>query len=178
MQQDIEKTPRHLQRLPVLQRACDDGIPTRYVHIVREGLQTVASLFTASKSWERAYDLDECVRRWNQDLSLSVACLGVPGHLFVRYEALTQDPEGVLKPLLQALELPWQADILKGFATAADTLVADDEPWKTGVARTIRPSGTADSVLDEAQRKRALESLQSARYDAVAEHALEDPNRE
>ncbi len=103
----LEKTPRHLQRLDVIRRACDDGIPTHVVHIVRDGLQTVASLHHASRNWERPYDLRECVDRWNRDLELSLRISDAAGHHVVTYESLTGDPQAVLRLLLDRLGLAW-----------------------------------------------------------------------
>ena len=60
----------------------------------------MASLHRASHHWERAYDLDECVRRWNRDLALTADRVGSPGHHVVVYEDLANDPEAVLRPLV------------------------------------------------------------------------------
>jgi hypothetical protein len=168
----LEKTPRHLRSLPLLERVCDDGVPTRFVHVVRDGIETIASLHKASRHWERAYDLDECVRRWNHDLAITVGRLGAPGHHAVLYEALTADPESVLRPLLDTLELPWQSEILTGYGVAADGVVAADESWKDGVGREIRPSATAERELDDEQRERVTASLRNELFDAVASKAV------
>jgi hypothetical protein len=168
----LEKTPRHLRSLPLLERVCDDGVPTRFVHVVRDGIETVASLRRASAHWERAYDLDECVRRWNHDLALTVGRLGAPGHHAVLYETLTADPEAVLRPLLAALDLPWRPEILTGYAAAADGVVASGESWKDGVGRQIRPSATADRELRPEQRERAAAALRRDLYDRIALRAV------
>ncbi|MEE4270343.1 MAG: sulfotransferase [Thermoanaerobaculales bacterium] len=168
----LEKTPRNLRSIPLLERVCDDGVPAHFVHLVRDGLETVASLRRASKQWERTYTLDECVRRWNHDVALTVGRLGEPGHHAVLYEALTTDPEAVLRPLLAALELPWQPEILTGYGEAAQGVVAADESWKDGVGREIRPSATAGLELGEQQRDHVTASLHSNLYDAVATQAV------
>lgn len=168
----LEKTPRHLRSLPLLERICDDGVPTRFVHLVRDGLETVASLHRASRHWKRAYDLDECVQRWNHDLALTVGRLGSRGHHIVLYEALTTDPESVLRPLLAALDLDWQPGVLTGYAAAADGVVASGESWKDGVGREIRPSATAGCELDDGQRERVTRSLRRDLYEAAASGSL------
>ena len=170
----LEKTPRHLRSIPLLERVCDDGIPTRFVHVVRHGLETVASLYRASTHWERAYDIDVCVRRWNRDLSLTVGRLGAPGHHVVLYEALTADPEAVLRPLLAALDLPWQSEILTGYGTAANDVVTSGEQWKNDVGREIRPSATAEQALDPDQRERVAAMLRRDLYDTVASQTVDN----
>lgn len=170
----LEKTPRHLHRLALIEGACDDGVPTHFVHLVRDGLQTVASLRTASRSWERAYTLDECIQRWNEDLAITLEHLDAPRHHVIRYEALTADPAAVLRPLLAALGLPWAPEMLERYAPAAGTLVAQDESWKQDVGRSIRPSGTADKVFDAAQRAYVSGALRQERYARIAAAALEE----
>ena len=167
----LEKTPRHLRSLPLLERVCDDGIPTHFVHVVRDGLETVASLHRASRHWERAYDLDECIRRWNHDLALTAGRVGSPGHHVVVYEDLANDPEAVLRPLLVALDLPWQSEILTGYGSAADGVIASGESWKDDVGREIRPSATAGEMLNREQREFVSASLRQDLYDAVAADA-------
>lgn len=168
----LEKTPRHLRSLPLLERVCDDGVPTRFIHVVRDGLETVASLHRASRHWERAYDIDECVGRWNDDLALTVGRLGAPGHHVVVYEALTADPEAVLRPLLAALDLVWQPEILTGYRTAAEHVVASGEQWKNDVGREIRPSATAERALGPDQCERVASALRRDLYDAAAAQAV------
>lgn len=168
----LEKTPRHLRAIPLLEAVCDDGIPTHFVHLVRDGLQTVASLHTASRNWEQAYDLDDCVRRWNQDLALTRKHLDSPRHHLVCYETLTTDPVTVLRPLLEALNLPWDPTILDDFGASAGAVTAPGENWKAGVARDIRPSATAERVLSEAERDRVRARLDQGLYDSLVVRAI------
>ena len=173
----LEKTPRHLHALPLLEAICDDGIPTRFVHLFRDGLQTVASLHAASRQWPEAYDLDTCIDRWNRDLVRSARFIGRAGHHFVRYETLTRSPEAVLRALFAALELSWEAEVLAGFGDAAAELHTPDEAWKAGLARPIEPSATAGEVLDAAQRKRAQVRLNPTAYGQLTKVALGEPPR-
>ena len=168
----LEKTPRHLQRLELIRRACRDDIPTQFVHLVRRGPETVASLFDASKHWERAYDLDECIRRWNDDLAITLTHLDEPGHHVVLYEALTRDPESELRRLLGRLGLPWAPTLLADYARGAGALATPGESWKQGTARAIAPSSRVEEVLDPAQRDVVWAGIASERYEQVAAHAL------
>lgn len=173
----LEKTPRHLRVLPLLETVCDDGVATRFVHLFRDGLQTVASLFAASRHWPEAYDLDTCIDRWNRDLVRSTRFIGRSGHHFVAYETLTRSPEAVLRPLFDALGLAWEAEVLAGFGDVAGELHTAEENWKAGVARRIEPSATADDVLDATQRRRVAESLDSEAYERLLEVALGEAPR-
>jgi hypothetical protein len=132
----------------------------------------VASLHKASRDWERAYGVEECVQRWNRDLALTVERLGSPRHHAVLYEALTTDTEPVLRSLFTALGLSWEPDILNQFPATARRLVATGERWKEGLSGEIRPSATAATVLDASQRERVQATLRHGLYDAVASHAV------
>jgi len=168
----LEKTPRHLHRLDLLEDSCRDGVPTRFVHLIRGGLDTVASLLDASRHWERAYPLDTCIARWNGDLALTAAALDRPAHHAVCYERLTEDPERVLGPLLAALDLPWTSRLLDDYASMAERLTGPGEHWKRGTARPIRAASKAERVLDEAQRGVVRAKLDSALYETLAAQSL------
>jgi hypothetical protein len=168
----LEKTPRHLRAIDLLESVCGDDIPTHFVHLFRDGLQTVASLLAASRDWPQAYTLDACIDRWNRDLERSARCLDRPGHVFVRYETLTRDPEVVLRPLFATLDLPWHSSVLSDFGHVTSALTTPDETWKGHVGRAIRPSATAGRELDEAQRERVLRGVRQDIYDELRRRAL------
>ena len=167
----VEKTPRHLRYLPFFGRLCGDAERPRFVHVIRDGLEAVASLRRASRGWERPYDLETCVRRWNEDVSFSAGRLGAPTDHFVIYEELAARPEPVLQRLLAALGLDWEPEILERYGAAAGRLVTEEEAWKSDVGRAIRPSATARRTLTEEERRRALGGLRGELYERLREHA-------
>ncbi|MEM7199738.1 MAG: sulfotransferase [Planctomycetota bacterium] len=164
----LEKTPRHLRFAPLLQRLTAPGQTTRFVHVIRDGLEVVASLLAASRRWERAYDLDECVRRWNADVEFATKRLaGSTADHFVFYEDLTANPEAAVRRLLDELDLAWEPDLLQRYAATASSLVTEDETWKAGVGAGIRPSATSAHALSEAQRARAVGRLRHDLYEQL-----------
>jgi hypothetical protein len=163
----IEKTPRHLRYTPFLDVICSDPRPS-VVHVVRDGLEVVASLNQASESWERHYDLDTCVNRWNSDVEFSLSRITAPKNHIVFYEELTADPEATLERLFEELDLSWQPGILERFAQASEQLITSQECWKAGVGRAIRRSGTPDRLSPE-QRERVSELLDQNLYDRLYE---------
>ena len=167
----VEKTPRHLRYLPFLERLYDREARPRFVHVIRDGLETVASLRRASREWERPYDLETCVRRWNGALAFSAGRIGAPTDHFVIYEELAARPEAVLRSLLARLGLGWEPEILARYGDAAGRLVTEEEAWKSEVGRAIRPSATAERALSEEERRRALAALRGELYERLREHA-------
>ncbi|MEM8964608.1 MAG: sulfotransferase, partial [Acidobacteriota bacterium] len=164
----IEKTPRHLRYVPWLERLCPGRVD--FVHVIRDGLETVASLHRASAHWERQYGVAECVRRWNRDVAFSLARRTSPRDHFVVYEQLTDDPETVLRRLCHDLDLPWQAEIPARYETGARAVVTDGESWKAKVGGPIRRSGSSDRTLTPAQREQARAGLRHDLYARVVEH--------
>ncbi len=173
----IEKTPRHLRYLPFLERVSGSephpaGVPgprTDFIHMIRDGLETVASLHEASKSWEKAYDLETCVRRWNEDVKFSLDRVGSSRDHFVFYEELTAQPEAALRELFSSLGLDWQPNILEEYAGTSDGLITGQEIWKANVGRSIHRSATSDRVLTAEQRQQVTESLHHDLYGQLRE---------
>ncbi len=165
----IEKTPKNLRYIPLLESVSGPEPRTHFVHVIRDGLEVVASLHDASQNWEDPHDLSSCVRRWNRDVSLSLRRFGAPTDHFVFYEELTSRPEATLRRLLAELGLGWEPDILERYARTSDRLITRQEAWKEGVGRRIRPSGTSDRALTPEQRDRVTRSLRHSLYHQLRE---------
>jgi hypothetical protein len=167
----IEKTPRHLRYVPFLERVSGPVRRTRFVHVIRDGLEVVASLHRASKSWERPYGLATCVRRWNADVGFSLGRVGAPDDHFVFYEELTSRPEATLRRLLTDLGLGWEPGILEQYGRTAHRLATEEEAWKGDVGRSIRTSGTSHRALTAEEREQVIRSLQEGLYERLRELA-------
>jgi hypothetical protein len=166
----IEKTPRHLRYVPFLERLGGRGSGMRFVHVIREGLEVVASLHRASRDWERPYDIETCVRRWNADVGFSLDRAERVNDRFVFYEELTSSPQTVLERLLTGLGLDWQPAILERYAAVSERLITNhEEAWKADLGRGIRPSSTVQWRLSEEQRRAAAGSLRAGLYRQLRE---------
>jgi hypothetical protein len=165
----IEKTPMHLRYVPFLERLSGPEPSTRFVHMVRQGLEVVSSLQLASQGWERSYDLATCARRWNDDVELSLGRMGSRQDHFVLYEELASQPEKTLARLVDELGLEWEPEMLHRYGRASDGLVTDDEPWKAGVGRRIQPSATSERVLTPEQRSQVSRWLRPELYERIAD---------
>lgn len=162
-----EKTPAHLRYVPFLERVAVDGPDPRFVHVVRNGLETVASLYQASKLWERAYGVDECARRWNREVRLSLARSGSARDVFVFYEELVTDPEAATRRLFGELDLGWQPDVLERYGEALARVVTPEELWKAGGGRDIEPSPTSRESLTAEHRNRVTRTLRRDLYEEL-----------
>jgi hypothetical protein len=161
----VEKTPRHLRSVPFLERL---GVPEmHFVHVIRRGLEVVASLHRASQEWEKSYSVGACVRRWNRDVAFSLSRSRAAHDHFVFYEELTERPHAAVERLLSELGLDAEPEIFDRYGGEADRLVTDDEQWKNGVGRTIRRSESSTHSLSPDQRQRAATGLRHELYDEL-----------
>jgi hypothetical protein len=160
----LEKTPMHLRAVPLIERL-SMGIPrTDFVHVIRNGVDAVASLREASRHWEDAYDLKRGAERWNTDVRRSLARAGAPRDHFVVYEALAAEPEATLARLVEALGLTPDEGMLARRGRMARGLVTGEETWKAG-SPEVRVSRAADRLLDPDDRSRVESWLRQELYD-------------
>lgn len=165
----IEKTPKHLRFIPFLERISSPDSRTHFVHVIRDGIEVVASLHLASQSWERPYDLETCVQRWNDDVAFSLGRISSASDHFVFYEDLTSEPAAAVRRLLSELDLDWQPGMLDRFAETANRLVTQGETWKQNVGRPVRRSATAARALTRDQLEQAEAALCSDLYGGLYE---------
>lgn len=168
----VEKTCRHLRYAPYLDRLLGPTQRPHFVHVIRNGLEVVSSLHAASQHWERPYDVAECARRWNADVTFSLGRADAPNDHFVFYEDLTANPEDTLARLLSALGLSWEADLLAAYPTAARRLVTRAESWKGSVGREIRRSETSHRLLTSTERMQGARLLDGELYARVHERTM------
>jgi hypothetical protein len=156
----LEKTPLqlHLRRVREIERYVDGAI---IVHMVRAGLPAIASLVAVTRQypdgWGGARSVEQCVNRWRGDAHVSIACADRPNHIFVSYERLIGDTPGTLGRLCERLGLGRDQAVLEamltGYGERSSRLVRD-EPWKAGVATTIRDRNAERADLfSEAERE-------------------------
>jgi hypothetical protein len=161
----VEKTPMHLRMVPLIERLSRQGPRTDIVHVVRDGLDAVASLRDASRHWERRYDLESGAARWNADVTRSLACAGAPRNHIVLYEALADAPEATLGGLLDVLGLPADEGLLGRYEETTERLLTPDETWKAVRGPGIRRSRAAERLLAPEDRARVARWLDPALYE-------------
>jgi hypothetical protein len=152
----VEKTPLHLHHIERIEANVPDP---RFVHIIREGTQTVRSLVNVTarhpEEWGGARTPATCVDRWVDDVRRSLAHLGSPRHHFVRYEDLVRDTRACIVEVTRFLELPFDENMLA--AQAMDrSLVRSDEPWKEEALGPIADRAADVIELDLDDRSAAM----------------------
>lgn len=130
----LEKTPDHIHYIAHIQHY----VPaSRFIHLVRQGPDTVASLYAILRdypnAWGEGCDLDWCIGRWNGDVRLTATYRDQPRHHVVFYERLAADPGSTLVEVCRFLDLPFDATMLTRQAQTAQELVLAHEAWKQSV---------------------------------------------
>ena len=154
----------HLYNIPLIEQLSETAEQTHFVHVIRSGIEVVSSLYKASLQWERPYDLDTCVARWNQDMKLSLRRIDEPNDHFVRYEDIASQPEKTMPRLVAALGLPWEPQVLDQYADEAGSLMTAAETRKANNERAIQPSATSETTLSSEQRSRVEATLRQELY--------------
>ena len=107
----VEKTPKHLARVPELRR--DFGGDARFVCAVRDPRAVAASQFTL---WKRggARQVRTFAARWAAaDILARRFEAAVPGFRTIRYEDLVADPERTMRAVAAHLGVPWHPCLLE-----------------------------------------------------------------
>jgi len=138
----VEKTPRHLYFIDRI-TASDPG--SRFLHILREGRDVVASTYWVTRRypevWGRPRTLEECLRRWQRDVQISARYRECKGHFLVRYESLVDRPGRVIRRLCRLLGTDFAPALLSGYDRQSRLLRTPDEEWKADVAGPIVDRG-------------------------------------
>ena len=135
----LEKTPGHLRRIDQITQFVKGA---RFVHIVRNGEDTIASMFEVGEkyadNWSTWYGtLDQCIQRWVTDVRISKQHVGQENHRVVSYDRLLADPRAVIADLCDFMHVPFEETMLSDYGKTADRLVQNWEAWKSGVHEPI-----------------------------------------
>jgi hypothetical protein len=144
----LEKTPNHLLYLPEIEALVPDA---RFVHVVRPGAETIASLIDASLLFENDNAFGggtvHWARRWNRAIQIHRAYLHHPQHYLLFPEDLIAQPHLAWKDLCQFLGL----DPGLALDDNCTQVIADleREPWKRRAlhGRLHAPESKVDSLF-------------------------------
>ncbi|MEM8598303.1 MAG: sulfotransferase [Bacteroidota bacterium] len=109
----LEKSPSHALVIPEIRTLLPRS---KFIHLVRDPRDVVASLVAASQGWGKAWapsDTGKAAGIWVKHVEAVREASGqMPAGTFVqvRYEDLSADPEGTLRSLTDFMGLAWSAD--------------------------------------------------------------------
>jgi len=129
----VDKTPTNLYIIPLIE-SCRQA--SHFIHILRNGLDVVCSLYRLIKeypneAWLQGFDnIDFCINYWISAITESKKYIGKKNHYFILYENLMQDPRLQLKQLCNYLNIQYSDDMLSDHHRVARNLILKHEPWK------------------------------------------------
>jgi protein-tyrosine sulfotransferase len=113
-----EKTPRNVLQLDFIFEHFPDA---RFIHMLRDGRDTVCSLRTHPRhrvvngelvklnTW---HPLEQCISRWVTDVRAGLRYRQDPRYMEVRYEDLVSDPRATLERVFAFIGEPFDARVL------------------------------------------------------------------
>jgi hypothetical protein len=160
----IEKTPRHLHYIELIQKLVPNP---RFIHVLRNGYDTVASLFRVTNTypefWGGKRSVEQCVRRWKRDVRISLSYFNKPGHLLVRYENLVSRTPEVLKKMCAFLGVDYIESMIEEHRFAAERVILPHQDWVKDAVLDIKTNlreSTGDLVFDPLERDRIKRDLE------------------
>ena len=127
----VEKTPGHLHYIDLIETHIPDA---RFIHLVRNGEDVVASLYEVSNEhpevWGAPATLEACIARWTGDLKLTQRHIDKPQHTLARYEQLLDRPQSVLTDLCKFIGVEFDPGMLSEHSLVVQKLVLQSETWK------------------------------------------------
>ena len=148
----LEKTPMHLHRIDLIDRVTQSEGNARFIHMVRDGREVVASLYKASQKWHGGYSLEQCIRRWNDDMRITLERCPSRNDRVLYYEDLASNPEHALRDLLDWLDLEWSPRIVTAYPETAASVIAPGEEWKERATEPIRLSRSFERTLSKSEQ--------------------------
>lgn len=125
----IEKTPNHLLYIPEIERHVPGA---RFVHVIRNGLDVVASIADANLHFDDNHGFGGGAKlwanRWNRATTLHRRYIGKPNHHFVFLDDFVGDASREWRRLCEALQLDPDTPLAEACAQPIADLA--DEPWK------------------------------------------------
>lgn len=182
----VEKSPGHLLFIDEILAGIPDA---RFVHVLRNGLDVVASVVDADLRVDHGDfrgGVAQWARRWNRAMALHRRCLGDPRHHFLCLEDLTGNTAAEWKRLQAFAGLdPGRPMLARPGSEVAN---AAHEPWKAGaVAGVVRRVQGKSQVLfgphtlawlqDHLDDYEAVRSAVEARHGALAARARQRADR-
>ncbi len=161
----IEKTPMHLYFIPLIQKVKPH---IKYIHIIRDGKDVVASLFDASQNNPESFggkqSIQKCINRWKHDIHIHKKYINNDNHFFIKYNDIIDDPQLPLKKICNFLQIEFLEGMLS-FSKMTRELKFSEENWKPDNSNEIKLTNKFDSIFSEEQKKYIYSQLKNINID-------------
>jgi hypothetical protein len=173
----LEKTPRHVLHASRILRLVPDS---RFIHIVRDGRDVVASIVDRARRnpdrFRGQEDPAYGIRQWNRSIGATASALEDPGHLVLRYEALADRGEETLRALCLQIGIEFEEGMLEPGRNRA--FILKEETWKAPRKGPIRRADSKfEVVFDEKTRARINDRLDQRFLEVIDGHIRSAPGQ-
>ncbi len=136
----LEKTPEHIYFIDYLENLLPDAL---FIHILRNGIDVIASMYEANRkspeAWGGIWNLDFCIKRWQEAISISNQYVEKDNHFLIKYEQIVENPKSSLSKLCEFIQIDFDNLMLINYKETANKLSLE-HPWHQGIDRDIQPS--------------------------------------
>lgn len=158
----LEKTPEHMFFMDEIRQHVPGA---RFIHILRDGPDVVASLFDARKKypdhWGWLGTLDDMVSLYNRYNRMTRANIGRSDTFVVRYDDLVEKKTATLTALARFLDLAPERLSLERIESYRAEIVRPEETWKIrSESEVVDTRGRKfRSLFDPHEQRRILQRL-------------------
>lgn len=145
-----------------------------FIHMIRDGRDTVASLRTFPKyntvNGERIElhtnnPINECIERWIKDVSKGLEWRTDPRYIEIKYEDLIENDESTLKTLFKFIGEPWDSNVRKYYNIKKPSREEAQNPgvtkpiYKSAIGRWKNEFSTEDIELFKSKANKLMIKL-------------------
>lgn len=161
----IEKTPMHLYFIPLIQHADPN---TKFIHVLREGKDVVASLYEASQQYPDSFggkqSVQDCIKRWKRDIKIHKQYINQPNHFYITYNDLLNNASHAISGLCNFIDVRFSEDMLS-FSKKTKALKFEEEQWKPDSSDEIKATNKFGTIFSAEQKEYILTELSSVTLD-------------
>lgn len=126
----VEKTPRHLHFIDIIEKYIPDP---KFIHVIRNGKDVVASMYDVThqypEEWGGTRSIEQCVSRWNRDIKTTQRYITKKNHTSVKYEELVKKSEAVLKQTCEFFDVKFRPEMITKHGLALEKIILDHQEW-------------------------------------------------
>lgn len=141
----LEKTPDHLFRISLIERS-DPNV--KFMHIVRSPLDTISSLYKASRQWGKPRSMYAFALKWYVTLLITKYYSKYSNHYVIFYNDLINTTKEELEKTFKNLDLNFSESILEEYKNEAKKLISSGESWKkNNQSKLIKTQRNIENIL-------------------------------
>ncbi len=136
----LDKTPDYIRYIDKIEHFVSDA---KFVHIIRNGPDTVASIYDAhlkypfTLPWQN-WSLSWAIDFWLQAVLITLQYATKPNHYVVGYADLTEDTEKTLQGVFGFLQLPFEPEVLEKYRQMPENIDLASVDWQKGIKEPIK----------------------------------------